>query len=141
MKYLIIEGREIQDNFSSTIREDDMENITQESGFRIVRDMDSSVVMIPRNFNAVRLFMDDTKWIQLFTNAAFTRYQKQKYTIYFILLKEKSPNHHKTDLKKMAVVISPSGEYTCYDSTGAMIDITNVIKFTGIPRNVFKQIR
>ena len=85
--------------------------------------------------------MEDTKWVNVFTNVAFTRYQKQKYTMYFIILKKASPNFNNAAMKKMAVVISPSGEYTCYDTTGALIDINNVIKTTNISRTLFKQIR
>lgn len=142
MKDLVKEGRELLEKFlSNIITEQDEEGIAKSTNVRMILDNDKMTIVIPRNYLAVREVMEDTKWITVFTNVAFTRYQKQKYTIYFIILKKASPNFNNAALKKMAVVISPSGEYICYDTTGALIDINNVIKATGISRTLLKQIR
>ena len=147
MKDLILEGRELLEKFMSKVlkEEDDEEQqqqtTSQSTNLSVTLDNDKATVVIARNYNGVRELLDDTKWNLLFTNTAFTRYQKQKYTMYFITLKKESPNFNNNAIKKMAVIISPSGEYTCYDATGSLIDINNVIKNTGIQRNAFKQIR
>lgn len=141
MKDLIKEGREIQENFFTKINEDDIETVSKSADYRVVQDTERHILVIPRNYNAVRQILDDTKWTQTFTTAAFTRYQKQKYTMYFILLKKSSPKYNNNNYKKMAVLISPSGEFTCYDSSGSLMDITNIITITGISRTVFKQIK
>lgn len=141
MKDLITEGRELQEKFLSSINEDDSDLVSKSNDYRIVQDTENHVLAIPRNYNAVRELLDGTKWAQTFTTAAFSRYQKQKYTIYFIVLKKASPKYNNNNYKKMAVLISPSGEFTCYDSTASLIDITNIITITGIQRNVFKQLR
>jgi hypothetical protein len=141
MKDLVLEGREILEKFISDSINEEETDISKSTNVRVILDNNLATVVIPRNYQAVREIMEDTKWVNVFTNVAFTRYQKQKYTMYFIILKKESPNFNNVALKKMAVVISPSGEYTCYDTTGALIDINNVIKTTNISRTLFKQIR
>jgi hypothetical protein len=141
MKDLVLEGRELLEKFISDSINEEETDISKSTNVRVILDNNLATVVIPRNYQAVREIMEDTKWVNVFTNVAFTRYQKQKYTMYFILLKKESPNFNNAALKKMAVVISPSGEYTCYDSTGALIDINNVIKTTNISRTLLKQIR
>ena len=61
--------------------------------------------------------------------------------MYIIILKKGSPTYNNRTYRKMAVLVSPSGEYTCYDSTGGLIDIMNVIKITSLSRMTFKQIK
>lgn len=143
MKDLILEGRELLEKFMSNVlkEEDEEQNTSQSTNLRVTLDNDKATVVIPRNYNGVKELLDETKWNLVFTNIAFTRYQKQKYTMYFVILKKGSPNFNNNAIKKMAVIISPSGEYTCYDTTGGLIDINNVVKNSGIPRNAFKQIR
>ena len=141
MKDLIKEGRDLQEKFVSSLNENDADFISTSSDYRVVQDNENLVIAIPRNYNAVREILDDTKWAQTFTTASFNRYQKQRYTIYFIVLKKGSPKYNNNNYKKMAVLISPSGEFTCYDSTASLIDITNIITITGMARNIFKQIK
>jgi hypothetical protein len=141
MKDLVLEGRELLEKFISDSINEEETDISKSTNVRVILDNNLATVVIPRNYQAVREIMEDTKWVNVFSNIAFTRYQKQKYTMYFIVLKKASPNFNNAAMKKMAVVISPSGEYTCYDTTGALIDINNVIKTTNISRTLFKQIR
>jgi len=141
MKDLVSEGREILEKFITNSLNEEETDISKSTNVRVILDNNLVTVVIPRNYQAVREIMEDTKWVNVFTNVAFTRYEKQKYTMYFIILKKTSPNFNNAALKKMAVIISPSGEFTCYDTTGALIDINNVIKATNLSRTLFKQIR
>jgi hypothetical protein len=117
------------------------EDISKSNDVRNIIDNQNLTVLIPRNYEAVRDLTVDTKWSTTFTSAAFSRYQKQKFTVYFVVLKKGSPSYNNRNYRKMAVLVSPSGEYTCYDSTGTLIDITNIIKITSLPRMTFKQLK
>lgn len=144
MKDLVVEGREILEKFISTnkiVEVEEYEDLVTSNDVRVITDLPNLVVVIPRNYPAIRELMQDTKWVNLFTTSAFSRYQKQKYTMYFILLKKSSPKYNDKNNRKLAVIISPSGEYTCYDSSGAMIDIINVLKITGLSRTILKQMK
>ena len=141
MKDLVTEGRKILETFISSIKEDDGEDIVKSNDVRNIIDNQNLTVVIPRNYEAVRDLSVDTKWVTTFTSASFSRYQKQKFTVYIIILKKGSPTYNNRTYRKMAVLVSPSGEYTCYDSTGGLIDIMNVIKITSLSRMTFKQIK
>lgn len=141
MKDLVLEGRQLLENFISKIVKEDDINFAQSPNSRVVLDNDRQTIFIPRNYVSVRDIIPDTKWNLVFTNTAFSRYQKQKYTIYFIVLKKASPSFNNDAYKKIAVIISPSGEYICYDSFGSLIDINVVIKITSVNKNLLKQIK
>lgn len=143
MKDLVLEGRKFFENFLSSIikEEENDSDLAKSPNARIILDNEKQTVFIPRNYVAVKDIIPDTKWNLVFTNTAFSRYQKQKYTIYFIVLKKGSQSFNNNAYKKMAVIISPSGEYTCYDSTGSLLDINFVVKITSVAKNLFKQIK
>lgn len=144
MKDLVLEGRVVFEQFLSKIKifeSEEYQEVLNSNDVRVISNRPNHVILMPRNFEAIRDIIPDTKWNLTFTNAAFTRYQKQKYTIYFILTKKESPAYNDKATRKMSVIISPSGEYTCYDSNGIIMDINNVTKITGIAKGVFRQVK
>ena len=105
MKDLVKEGRELLEKFISNIIKEDEVDITNSTNSRIILDNENQTIFIPRNYVAVKDIIPDTKWNLIFTSTSFSRYQKQKYTIYFVVLKKGSPSFNNESYKKMAVII------------------------------------
>jgi hypothetical protein len=74
-----------------------------------------------------------------FGGTEFDKYKKEKYTVYILQLKKESPNYSNRLLRKIAVLISPSNQITCYDVMDNLVDILKVMKVTNTQRSLYKR--
>lgn len=114
----------------------------QTANARIVLDNENVLVSIPRNFDYIRDVGADTKWMVVggtFGGTEFDKYKKEKYTVYILQLKKESPNYSNRLLRKIAVLISPSNQITCYDVMDNLVDILKVMKVTNTQRSLYKR--
>jgi hypothetical protein len=115
---------------------------TNQLDSRVILDKEDVKIEIPRSFDYIRNVSKDTKWMAsggTFGGTEFDKYRKEKYTIYIVQLKEKSPNYSNRLLRKIAVLVSPSNQITCYDVMDNLVDITKVIKVSNTARSLYKK--
>jgi hypothetical protein len=115
---------------------------TQSANARVILDNKDVLVAIPRNFDYIRDVAADTKWMVVggtFGGTEFDKYKKEKYTVYILQLKKESPNYSNRLLRKIAVLISPSNQITCYDMMDNLVDILKVMKVTNTQRSLYKR--
>lgn len=129
--------------------EEDAEETKDKKKSQTVTDanvvLDNNIVTIttPKNIQHVKDISKDTKWMMVggtFYGTMFDKYRKEKYTMYFIQLKPKSPTYTDKLMRKIAVIISPSNQITAYDSYDGMVDIAKIYKITNTSRNLYKKL-
>lgn len=109
---------------------------------RVVLDNKDAKITIPRNIEHIRNVGADTKWMVTggtFGGTEFERYKKEKYTIYIIEIKKDSPNYSNRLLRKIAVLLSPSNQITCYDVMDNLVDLQKILKITNTNRSFFRK--
>lgn len=135
-------GREVKEADGDNEKELKPNNPKDQMDSRIVLDNEEVKIAIPRNVDYIRNVSKDTKWTAsggTFGGTEFDKYKKEKYTIYIIELKEKSPNYSNRLLRKMAVLVSPSNQITCYDIMDNLIDIIKVMKVSNTAKSLYRK--
>lgn len=136
-------------NKKASEEEEDSEETTDKKkpqkidGATVVFDNKDVLITTPINIKHIKDVSQDTKWMNTggtFFGTAYDKLRKEKYTIYLVQLKEKSPTYSNRMLRKMAVVISPSNQITAYDAFDSMVDISRVYKLTNTSRNLYKKL-
>ena len=135
-------GREVKEADGDDETNTTPNNPTNQTDSRVVLDNEDVKVAIPRSLDYLRNVSKDTKWMAsggTFGGTEFDKYKKEKYTIYIIELKEKSPNYSNRLLRKIAVLVSSSNQVTCYDVMDNLVDIIKVTKVSNTARSLYKK--
>ena len=127
MKDLIVEGRALQDKFSTMLVEvdfgSDVEKVKETSNFDVV---------IPNSF-------DSLKKITGITSLNLNKVKpKTAFQIFCVIAKEGSTESDVDTFKNIIVITGEDGSYIAVDGNNKPIDFSNVLRTTQLSKSVFQ---